>query len=130
DRLLDHDRRALVRREPAGLDVLGPVARDLVPGRELAQKRDLLAAPRRLNVWTARVEPARGRRGRGGRGGARAPDRPAPRLGRPRAGWTGAASRPRDPESAPPRAARSCTGAAGSRRAPPPARPRRSSRGT
>src|SRR6185312_12682738 len=88
------DRRALVRRDPAVADVLGPVARDLVTGQERPEGRHLL--------------PAAGGRGSGGR---------------PRAGSTRVRARRPGPGSAPPRAARWCTDATAARRARRPATP-------
>src|SRR5207253_979606 len=55
------DRLALVRLDPPLLDLLGPVARDLVPARILAQRRNLVAAASRLDERAACVE-ATGRR--------------------------------------------------------------------
>src|SRR5204862_413984 len=56
---------ALEQLDAALADLLRPVACDLVTCGELAQRRDLLAAARRLYERTARVEAAGGRRVRG-----------------------------------------------------------------
>ena len=59
------DGLALVRPDRPRLDLLGPVARHLVAGRQPPQRRRLVAAARRLHVRAARMEAARGgRRGR------------------------------------------------------------------
>src|SRR5688572_16347680 len=71
---------ALLRPDPAGLDVLGPVARDFVTAGERPQLGPILAATRRLDVGTARVEAACGRRVRRAGQVAREEDRLAPPL--------------------------------------------------
>src|SRR6266705_6446394 len=59
-RSLEHG-LALARLDPPLLDLLRPVARDLVAARELAQRRNLVAAARRLDERAARMEAAGGR---------------------------------------------------------------------
>src|SRR5439155_18461093 len=53
---------ALARLDPAFLDLLRPVTRDLVAARELAQLWNLVAATSRLNERAAGVEPTGRRR--------------------------------------------------------------------
>ena len=91
-------RRDLLRLDLPGPDVLRPVAGDDVVGREAAERRLLVLAARRLHVWAARVEPARG-------GGSPLGRSPARRIVSRSRSTTGQGS-------APPRGARSCTGGA------------------
>src|SRR5439155_6551003 len=58
-------RPELVALDVTRLDLLGPVAGDLVAGRELAERRHLIAAARWLHVRAARMESAGGWRIRG-----------------------------------------------------------------
>src|SRR6266480_3927046 len=53
---------ALLRLDLPRLDLLGPVTRDGVPGRERAKRRHIVAAARGLDVRTAGVEAAGPRR--------------------------------------------------------------------
>jgi hypothetical protein len=58
----DGDLLGRLREEDAVPDLLGPVAADQTPRRELAQHRDLVVAPGLLPPGTAGVEAAAARR--------------------------------------------------------------------